>query len=98
MESSGFVHLEPGASVRPAGLLAGWERFRVVHLAPQASEQLDPAMEHAVYVMRGDGDARLDATTVRLREGSALVLVRGTGATVVAGASGLEVFLIAVRP
>lgn len=97
MDGSGIVHLGDGEAVRPDGLRAGWDRFRVVRLEAAASEELDPALEHAIYVISGAGEALVGSTEVDLGAGSALTLVRGTGATIEAGSGGLEVFVISVR-
>lgn len=97
MEGDEIVHLAPGDTVRPRGLRAGWDRFRVLHLDDGETERLDETLEHALYVIRGIGEARADSATIDLHAGTALTLVRGTGASVTAGAGGLEVFLITVQ-
>lgn len=97
MDGSGIIHLGRGEAVRPDGLHAGWDRFRIIQLPAGAAQELDAELEHAIYVTTGAGQARVGSARVELSAGTALTLVRGTGATIAAGAGGLEAFVITVR-
>ena len=91
------VSLLDGAPFDPKPVLAGgWRWLRMLTLAAGESERLGPGdVEYAVYVMDGDGTAALADRTVAVGGGSALTLLKGAGATFIAGRS-LTLFLVAV--
>jgi hypothetical protein len=77
-------------------LAGGWRWIRMRELGTGESERLEPGeVEYAVYVMGGRGSGRLeDGRSVPLREGSALTVLKGAGATLSAEES-LTLFLVA---
>jgi glyoxylate utilization-related uncharacterized protein len=91
------VSLLDGRPLDPKPVLAGdWRWLRMLELGPGESERLEPGgIEYAVYVMDGEGTAQLADRTVPIREGSALTLLEGAGATL-AASTGLTLFLVAV--
>jgi hypothetical protein len=97
MNGDEILRMVPGEIIRPDGLRAGWDGFGVLHLDGAEVTELDPTFEHGLYVIRGAGEAIVGSANVELHAGTALTLVRGTGATVTADEDGLEVFLITVR-
>jgi hypothetical protein len=90
------VSLLDGAPLDPKPTLAGgWRWIRMRDLGAGESERLEPGeVEYAVYVMGGRGSAQLHDRTVPLRQGSALTLLKGAGATLSTDDS-LTVFLVA---
>jgi hypothetical protein len=85
--------------IDPKGILAGkWQSIRTVSLPPQGIEELERgAVEHAVYVIGGRGAVRAATTGERpIAEGTGLVLLKESGATLVAGDEGLELFIVSV--
>jgi hypothetical protein len=85
--------------VDPRGILAGkWRSIWTSRLAEGEEEHLAAgSVEYAVYVTRGAGAVRSNATGERpVAEGTGIVLLKGSGATLVAREGGLDVFAVAV--
>jgi hypothetical protein len=83
----------------PGGVLAGpWRWLRVATGEPGAPERLEAGeVEYTVYVMDGEGEARLgDGRAVPIRGGSALTLLKGAEATLTVGDGQLRAFLVAI--
>jgi len=94
MTSAMVTALRRGRAVDPTRVLAGplrglglsWlEPGEAIALAAETSE-------HALYVAAGSGLASEPDTRVPLAEGTSLTVPLGTGATLLAGAAGLEYF------
>ena len=92
------VNLLDGKPFDPGAILAGpWRWLRIATLEPGQAEWLDPGdVEYAVYVIEGEGEARLSDRSVPIRAGSALTLLKGAEATLTAANGPLRAFLVAV--
>jgi hypothetical protein len=92
-------HLRAERSVAPQPTLAGpWRAIRLVTLLEGEQERLEAGpVEYALYVTRGEGTLESAPTGTRpIREGAGIVALAQSGATLRAGAPGLEIFLVAV--
>jgi hypothetical protein len=93
------VNLLDGEPCDPHPVLAGpWRWLRVATVEPGAAERLEAGeVEYTVYVMDGEGGARLgDGRIVPIRGGSALTLLKGAEATLTAENGQLRAFLVAI--
>ena len=85
--------------VDPKGILAGkWRSIRTVSLGPGQSEELARgAVEYAVYVTGGHGVVRSNPTGERpIAEGTCVVVLKDSAATLVADGDGIDLFVVAV--
>ncbi len=92
-------NLPADGPVDPKGVLAGkWRSIWTSRLAAGEEEHLAAGpVEYAVYVTRGAGVVRSNPTGERpVAEGTGIVLLKESGATLVAGEGGLELFAVAV--
>lgn len=92
-------NLPADGPVDPKGVLAGkWRSIWTSRLAAGEEEDLPAGpVEYAVYVTRGAGVVRSNPTGERpVAEGTGIVLLKESGATLVAGEGGLELFAVAV--
>jgi hypothetical protein len=92
-------NLPAGGPVDPKEVLAGkWRSIWTSALAEGEEEHLAAGgVEYAVYITRGAGVVRSNATGERaVAEGTGIVLLKESGATLVAGHGGLELFVVAV--
>jgi hypothetical protein len=93
------VHLPTEGPVDPTDVLAGnWRSIWTASLGPGDVQELERgAVEYAVYVTGGSGIVRSAPTGQRgIAEGTGIVVLRESAATLVAGPDGLELFAIAV--
>ncbi len=93
-------HLPTEGPIDPTGVLAGkWRSIWTTSLSPGQTEELAAGpVEYAVYVTGGSGVLRSNPTGERpVAEGSGIVVLRDSEATLVAGDAGLELFAIAVN-
>jgi len=88
------VNLNDGALLDPREHLSDrWRSLQIVRLDGGARRELvSDGVEHAVYVLGGDGTARTETQAVPLERGIALTAPKGTELTLEAGAEGLECF------
>jgi uncharacterized cupin superfamily protein len=95
--SADIVHLAEIGELDPKPTLAGpWRFIRFARLP--AGEELALELEHTeylVFVVEGRASARVGAKEVPLRRGSSLTLMAGATARVMAGDSGVELFVVA---
>jgi hypothetical protein len=92
-------NLLAGGPVDPKCVLAGkWRSIWTSRLAEGEEEHLAAGpVEYAVYVTRGAGVVRSNPTGERpVAEGTGIVLLKESGASLVAGEGGLELFAVAV--
>ena len=85
--------------IDPKEVLAGkWRSIWTSALAEGDEEHLAPGgVEYAVYITRGAGLLRSNATGERaVAEGTGIVLLKESGATLLAGPGGLDLFAVAV--
>jgi hypothetical protein len=93
------VNLLDGQPFDPHPILAGpWRWLRIATVEPGEAERLEPGdVEYTVYVIDGEGEARLAGDrTVPIRGGAALTLLKGAEATLTAVDDPLRVFLVAI--
>jgi hypothetical protein len=92
------VDLNEQDAVDPKPVLAGpWRSIRLARLAAGERETLPSgALEHTAFVVDGTGTASVAGKGIPLAPGTAMTLVRGAGADLVAGPGGLSVFLVAI--
>jgi mannose-6-phosphate isomerase-like protein (cupin superfamily) len=93
------LNLADGQPLTPTETLSErWRTLEIIKLAPSDERPFEAGqVEHAAYVLYGDGSARSADEEIALQPGTALTLPRGSSATLVAGAVGLEVFHVALE-
>jgi mannose-6-phosphate isomerase-like protein (cupin superfamily) len=93
------VNLDAGQPLAPTDTLSErWRNLEIIKLKPAEERRLAAGqIEHLAYVLDGGGSARNVDQEIALQPGIALTLPRGSSATLVAGADGLEVFHVALE-
>jgi mannose-6-phosphate isomerase-like protein (cupin superfamily) len=82
-------HVDPTDSLRGA-----WRSIDLRVIEPGSDAKFPDTAEHAMFVLRGEGVLRVGSETVPVREGSAVTLTAGTGASIRAGKDALELFVL----
>lgn len=91
--------LASGEPLDPKPILAGsWHSLQKLGVRPFSTHRLEPGpLEYCVFVIEGDGVAAIDDRRVPLAPSTALVVLRGSGADLIADQGGLEALVVTVR-
>ncbi|MGH2870818.1 MAG: hypothetical protein ACRDNK_25020 [Solirubrobacteraceae bacterium] len=95
----GIVNLNDGELLEPRDHLSDrWRSLQIVRLDPGERRVFSSDdVEHAIYVLGGEGIADNASQQIGLETGIALTVPKGSGITVAAAGSVLELFHIALE-
>ncbi len=98
MSNGAVVHLRDAPLVDPSRLLSDrWRAIEVIRLEPGAQRELPAGdIEHATYVLDGEGTLKTASQEIGISPGVAVTLPKGTAATYIAGDRALEIFHVAL--
>ncbi len=99
MSKGAVVHLRDAPLVDPGEFLSErWHTIEVIRLPPGSQRELPAGdIEHATYVLDGEGTLRTASQEIVVSTGVAVTLPKGTSAIYTAGDRTLEIFHVALE-